>query len=54
MSENQEMQDEVLTEVRGNVLIITLNRPEAKNAASQAMAQKMATILDEFDATDDL
>ena len=53
MSENQEMQDEVLTEVRGNVLIITLNRPEAKNAASQAMAQKMATILDEFDANDD-
>jgi len=54
MSENQETQDEVLTEVRGNVLIITLNRPEAKNAASQAMAQKMATILDEFDANDDL
>ena len=54
MSENQETQAEVLTEVRGNVLIITLNRPQAKNAASQAMAQQMATILDEFDANDDL
>lgn len=54
MSENQETQAEVLTEVRGNVLIITLNRPEAKNAASQAMAQRMAEILDEFDANDDL
>ena len=36
MSENQEMQDEVLTEVRGNVLIITLNRPEAKNEIGRA------------------
>ena len=27
------MSDAVLTEVRGNVLIVTLNRPEAKNAA---------------------
>lgn len=55
MSENQETQvDEVLTEIRGNVLIITLNRPEAKNAASQNMAQAMAKILDDFDANDDL
>lgn len=47
-------EDEVLTEVRGQVLIITLNRPKAKNAATQNMAQKMATILDDFEANDDL
>lgn len=34
------MSDEnpVLTEVRGPVLIITLNRPEAKNAANLALS----------------
>ena len=55
MSENTESQTaEVLTEVQGNVLVITLNRPEAKNAATQNMAQMMAQILDHFDANDDL
>ena len=55
MSENTESQAaEVLTEVDGNVLVITLNRPEAKNAATQNMAQTMAQILDDFDADDDL
>ena len=47
-------EDEVLTEIRDNVLIITLNRPAAKNAATAAMAKSMAKILDDFDANDDL
>jgi enoyl-CoA hydratase len=45
---------EVLREVRGRVLIITLNRPAAKNAATEAMAHQMAEILDDFDADDEL
>jgi len=32
----------VLTEVRGPILIITLNRPEAKNAANLALSKGVA------------
>lgn len=46
--------NEVLAETRGNVLVITLNRPAAKNAATAAMAESMAKILDDFDANDEL
>jgi enoyl-CoA hydratase len=54
MTETTTIQEEVLTEVRGQVLIITLNRPKAKNAATENMAKKMAEILDDFEANDDL
>ena len=42
------MSDEnpVLTEVRGPVLIITLNRPEAKNAANLALSKGVAAAID--------
>ena len=39
----------VLTEVRGNVLIVTLNRPEAKNAANLALAKGVAAAMDWLD-----
>lgn len=42
----------VLTEARGPVLVITLNRPEAKNAANFALAQGVAAALDRLDAED--
>ncbi|MDT0507381.1 crotonase/enoyl-CoA hydratase family protein [Novosphingobium sp. MMS21-SN21R] len=45
---------EVLTEVEGNVLVITINRPEAKNAVNQAVAQGIAAALDRLDAESDL
>lgn len=45
---------EVLTEVEGNVLVITINRPEAKNAVNQAVAQGIASALDRLDAESDL
>ena len=48
------VEDEVLTEVRGNVLVITLNRPAAKNAATQKMAQMIVKIMDDFEANDEL
>ena len=40
------MSDPVLTEVRGNILIVTLNRPEAKNAANKALAEGVAAAMD--------
>lgn len=42
----------VLTEARGPVLIITLNRPEAKNAANKALAEGVAAALDRLDGED--
>jgi enoyl-CoA hydratase len=44
----------VLTEQRGAVLVITLNRPEARNAVNRALAEGLAAALDELDADADL
>src|SRR3954462_11746985 len=40
----------VLTERRGNVLLITLNRPDARNAVNLPLAEGIAAALDELDA----
>jgi enoyl-CoA hydratase len=40
----------VLTERRDNVLLITLNRPQARNAVNLALAEGIAAALDELDA----
>src|SRR3954469_7204298 len=50
MSENEA----VLTERREGVLVITLNRPEARNAVNLPLAQGIADALDELDADDAL
>jgi len=47
-------QPAVLTERRDGVLLITLNRPEARNAVNLALAQGVATALDELDGAADL
>ena len=44
----------VLTERRDNVLLITLNRPEARNAVNGAIADGVAAALDLLDGDDDL
>jgi enoyl-CoA hydratase len=44
----------LLTERRDRVLVITLNRPDARNAVNLAMAEAMAAALDELDSTDEL
>jgi len=44
----------VLTERRDNVLLVTLNRPEARNAVNLALAEGIAAALDELDADDAL
>lgn len=46
--------DEVLVERRGAVQVITINRPEAKNALNAAVAERVAAAVDELDASDEL
>lgn len=41
--------DAVLTERRGRILIITINRPEAKNAANAAVSHGLAAAMDTLD-----
>ncbi|GAB2847750.1 crotonase/enoyl-CoA hydratase family protein [Actinoallomurus bryophytorum] len=48
------MSDAVLTEVDGGVAVITINRPEARNAVNGAVAKGMASALDELDARKDV
>jgi enoyl-CoA hydratase len=44
----------VLAERQGNVLVITLNRPEVRNAVNAALAAGVAGALDELDDDDSL
>ncbi len=48
------MSDAVLTEEDGGVLVITINRPEAKNAINADVAKGIAAALDLLDARKDL
>lgn len=45
---------EVLTEVDNGVLIVTINRPEAKNAMTKAAAQGIAAAMERLDKDDEL
>ncbi len=45
---------EVFTEVEGGVLIVTINRPEAKNAMNKAAAEAISAAMDRLEAEDDL
>lgn len=44
------MSEVLLCEVRDNVMILTLNRPEAKNAFNAALSQALSDALDRFEA----
>ncbi|WP_313300688.1 crotonase/enoyl-CoA hydratase family protein [Diaphorobacter sp.] len=44
----------LLVEIRGNIQIMTLNRPEARNAVTLEMAEAMAAALDALDANPDV
>jgi enoyl-CoA hydratase len=46
--------DEVLTERRGRVLLITLNRPEARNAINHEVADGLIAAIGELDGDDGL
>ena len=45
---------EVLTEVEDGILIVTINRPEAKNAMTMAAAQGISAAMDRLEAEDGL
>ena len=46
--------EEVLTQVEDGVLIVTINRPEAKNAMTKAAAEGIAAAMDRLDSDDEL
>ncbi|WP_280269014.1 crotonase/enoyl-CoA hydratase family protein [Nocardia wallacei] len=48
------MSDEVLRERRGRTLVITINRPEARNAINTAVSQGLADAIDELDESPEL
>lgn len=48
------MSETLQLETRGNILLITLNRPEARNAMDFETATAMAAALDQFEQRDDL
>jgi enoyl-CoA hydratase len=48
------MADEVLTEVEGRVLRITLNRPDARNAVNTALAKQLTVAISKLDEDDAL
>ena len=48
------MSEPVLTEVSDGVAVITINRPEARNAVNGAVAQGMAAAIDGLDARADV
>jgi len=45
------MADEVLSEIRGRVLLITLNRPDARNAVNSNLAQALLAAVERLDET---
>jgi enoyl-CoA hydratase len=47
-------EDPVLTERRDGVLLVTLNRPDARNAVNTALAEGVAAALDALDADPEL
>jgi enoyl-CoA hydratase len=44
----------IQTTVQDHVLVITLNRPEARNAFDRAMAEAMEAVMDDYEARPDL
>ena len=48
------MSDFIQTETRGHILVIRLNRPQARNAFNREMAQEFETIIDAYEADPNL
>ena len=53
-SETADMSPAVLTEPRGNVLLITIDRPAVRNAVNAAVAEGISEALDRLDGEDSL
>src|SRR4029077_12982480 len=52
--EGNAMPEAVLAEVSDGVAVITINRPEARNAVNGDVARGIAAAVDEFDASKDV
>ena len=48
------MSQEIISETRGRVLLITLNRPEARNSVNSAMGNQLVSAIRELDENDNL
>ena len=48
------MADEVSVEVDGGIAVITINRPQARNAVNEAVARGVAAAIDELDPRPDV
>ncbi len=48
------MSDEVLVEVEDGVMVVTINRPKAKNSVNRAVAEGIAAAMDELDSNDEI
>jgi enoyl-CoA hydratase len=48
------MANEILTQTHGRVRLITLNRPEARNAVNSALGQALVAAIQDFDSDDGL
>ena len=48
------MANEIVTETHGRVRLITMNRPEARNAVNSALGQALVAAIEELDADDGL
>ena len=51
---SEQTADDLLTQVDDGVLVVTINRPEAKNAMNKAAAEGIAAAMDRLDEDDDL
>ena len=48
------MTDEVLVDITDGIMTVTLNRPEARNAANKALAEGVSAAMDELESNDDV
>lgn len=48
------MSEEVLVSTENGIMTVTINRPEARNAANRAVAEGIAAAMDELDSNDDI
>jgi enoyl-CoA hydratase len=53
-NDNTQPRQEVRTEVVDGVLVITINRPQARNAVNVAVAEQLAAAMDRLDGDDSL
>ena len=48
------MSDAVLTSIEDGIMVVTIDRPEARNAANRAVAEGCAAAMDELDSNAEL